>query len=141
MNIACRRNNAATFATRLAQGLLAPALLVVFSTAGPARADEQSIEIKLGDYRFSPSEVQLLAGQPAVLKLINTDGMTPHNFTLQSAGTTDDINVDVAAGDAVEVRLDPLPPGNYTFFCDKKLPFMKSHRARGMEGRLVVTEE
>lgn len=141
MNIACRRNHAATLARPLAQGLLAPALFLVFSLAGPARADDQSIEIELGDYRFSPSEVQLVAGQPAVLKLINTDGMTPHNFTLQSAGDTDDIDVNVAAGDVVEVRLGPLAAGSYTFFCDKKLPFMKSHRARGMEGRLVVTEE
>ena len=30
--------------------------------------------------------------------------------------------------------------GSYSFYCNKKLPFMKSHRDRGMWGRLVVNE-
>jgi hypothetical protein len=28
-----------------------------------------------------------------------------------------------------------------TFYCSKKLPFLKSHRERGMEGKLVVTPD
>ncbi len=118
-------------------------VLTLFLIFDPAVAEDdlQQFEIKLGDYGFKPAEVRLAAGQPAALTLINTDGMTPHNFTIRFAGDREDIDVDVIAGDSVEVRLDPLPAGTYTFYCDKKLPFMKSHRAKGMEGSLIVSAE
>ena len=35
-------------------------------------------------------------------------------------------------------RLNIPVAGTYTFYCNKKLPLMKSHRDRGMEGALVV---
>lgn len=116
-------------------------ILLLFAGSAAGQGDLQQIEIKLGDHRFTPAEIRLAAGQPAALTLVNTDGMTPHNFTLEFAGDRADIDVDVIAGDSVEVRLDPLPSGTYTFYCDKKLPFMKSHRAKGMEGSLIVTGE
>jgi plastocyanin len=116
-------------------------MLFLFFDAAAGQGDLQQIEIKLGDHRFTPAEIRLVAGQPAALTLVNTDGMTPHNFKLEFSGDRADIDVDVSAGDSVEVRLDPLPAGTYTFYCDKKLPFMKSHRAKGMEGSLIVTAE
>jgi plastocyanin len=121
--------------------LLVLALILALHVPGVTLGDTQVIEIELGDHRFTPAEVHIAANQPAVLKLVNTDGMTPHNFTLETAGDKTDINVDVSAGDAVEVRLGPMQAGTYTFYCDKKLPFMKSHRDKGMEGSLIVTAE
>ena len=123
--------------------LLSPVLGTLLSSGTPAFAGEDPtiIEIRMGDYRFTPAEVQLVANQPAVLRLINTDGMTPHNFRLNTGGQAANIDIDISAGDSVEVKLDPVPEGEYTFYCDKKLPFMKSHREKGMEGRLIVTTE
>ena len=36
------------------------------------------IGLELGDYRFLPQEIQLSANQPAILRLVNTDSVTPH---------------------------------------------------------------
>ena len=137
-----------TFVKRIALSttrrlLLPPVLGILLSSGAPASAGEDLtiIEIRMGDYRFTPADVQIAANQPAVLRLINTDGMTPHNFSLNAAGLAASIDVNVTAGDSVEVKLDPMPVGEYTFYCDKKLPFMKSHREKGMEGRLIVTAE
>ena len=117
---------------------------LILLLAGPLHAEEPAMQpavIHLGDYRFKPAEIQLDAGKPAVLRLVNTDRMVPHNFTLEAGDGIDPIDVDVAAGETVEVELEPLSAGRYTFYCDKKMVFMKSHRAKGMEGSLIVTAE
>jgi plastocyanin len=109
-------------------------------TAVTATAGEQvrEVTLTLGDYRFAPDTLELMAGQPVVLTLINTDTITPHNFVMdnESAGLTVDVNV--AAGKSKSIEFTPATPGSYTFFCSKKLPFMKSHRQKGMEGTLIV---
>ncbi len=98
----------------------------------------RSIPVKLGDYRFSPDSIMVKTGETVRLELTNTDMLAPHNFTLQAeeAGLTLDVNV--SAGKTKVIDVTPRLPGSYKFFCNKKLPFMKSHRDRGMEGTLVV---
>lgn len=119
--------------------LLALTGLSVVVAVQAAGNGTQTITIKLGDYRYSPDHFQLVAGTPVRLVLINTDGITPHNFTLQDKTGRLDIDVDVSAGKTSETGFTPLVPGTYTFFCNKKIPFMKSHRDRGMQGQFVVT--
>lgn len=121
-----------------------PYLIVAIMLSGVLNAaenDPKVIQVKMGDYRFMPAEIKLVAGQPVVLQLLNTDSITPHNFTLEDADSGLDLNVDVPAGDSVEVHLMPLWPGRHTFYCSNKLLFMKSHREKGMEGTLVVVPE
>ncbi len=103
-----------------------------------AESDSKVIQVRLGDYRFMPDELQLVAEQAVVLQLINTDTFTPHNFTLEDPNSGLDVNVDVSAGDTVEVHLMPLWPGRHTYYCSNKLLFMQSHRKKGMEGTLIV---
>jgi plastocyanin len=98
----------------------------------------QTVTLTLGDYRFDPDSIEVRSGQPVVLTLINKDGVTPHNFTLQDTAAGLDIDTGVSAGSTSTVTFTPEKPGTYTFYCSKKLPFMKSHRARGMEGTLIV---
>ena len=95
--------------------------------------------VTLGDYRFTPSQLTLEAGQAVILELTSTDGFTPHNFTLQDEAGGLDIDINVSASQVVRVLLTPQVPGNYVFYCNKKLPLMKSHRMRGMQGTLAVT--
>ena len=99
------------------------------------------IQILLGDYRFSPHELTIEAGQVVLLELTNTDNLTPHNFTLEDDMGNLDIDIDVSAATTREVSFTPEVPGTYSFYCSKKLPFMKSHRERGMEGAFVVTPD
>ena len=101
-------------------------------------SDVPVIAVTLGDYAFQPADITLKAGQPVILELNNTDRITPHNLTLEDEAAGLDIDVDISGGKTARVELTPTVPGTYTFYCSKKLPFMKSHREHGMEGRLIV---
>jgi plastocyanin len=103
-----------------------------------AQTATRSIPVKMGDYRFTPDKITVNTGESVLLELTNTDTLMPHNFTLQAKEAGLDVDVDVGAGKTKAVDITPLVPGSYRFFCDKQLPFTKSHRDRGMEGALVV---
>jgi len=113
-------------------------LLQVPGIVAYAGETPQAITLTLGDYRFDPDNLEVRAGQPVVLTLINKDGITPHNFTLKNKAAGLDIDTGVSAGSTTTIEFTPGTPGTYTFYCSKKLPFMKSHRERGMEGTLIV---
>lgn len=49
-----------------------------------------------------------------------------------------DVDLDIGAGKTSIIDLPPLAAGTYSFYCNKKLLLMKSHRAHGMEGKLIV---
>lgn len=123
------------------QILLTFACIISGSWLHASEDDITVIEVKLGDYRFTPNEITLVADQPAILHLVNTDSVTPHNFTMEATGSSPAIDVDLLGGESVDVQLAPLPAGKYTFYCANKLLFMKSHREKGMEGSLIVRPE
>jgi plastocyanin len=116
------------------------ALLPLVSVTAVTRGQEspQEISLSLGDYHFTPDTLEVQAGRPVVLTLTNTDTLTPHNFTLHDAAAGLDIDTNVSAGSKASIEFTPVKPGSYTFFCNKKLLFMRSHRERGMEGTLRV---
>lgn len=109
------------------------------TAAPPLAAAPRSVDVHLGDYRFVPDSITVKSGETVQLNLTDTDKLTPHNFTLKAEGAGLDVDVDVSAGKTETVVITPLAPGRYTFYCNKKLPFLKSHRERGMQGTLVVT--
>ena len=108
------------------------------TTLFAADTETTYIRVTLGDYSYMPHEIKVKAGKPVVLQLVNTDLITPHNFILPDPEFGLDTNVDIPAGTTVEVQLNPQWPGSFTFYCDKRLPLMKSHREKGMEGKLIV---
>ena len=103
-----------------------------------ADTDTQKFTIHLGDYRFHPDAVEVVAGRPVELTLVNDDKITPHNFTLKDPGAGMDLSANVSAGNSATLSFTPQTPGSYVFYCNKKLLFLKSHRERGMEGKLTV---
>ena len=109
-------------------------------SACPAIAQEQAQEITLmlGDYHFAPDTFEVNAGQAVRLTLTNTDRITPHNFILKDDAAGLNVDTSVSAGKTSTVEFTPTIPGSYTFYCSKKLPFMKSHQEKGMEGTLTV---
>ena len=117
----------------LCLGLLLAGNAVALEADGP-----QTIPMQLGDYHFAPHKIAVRVGRPVQLELTNTDGITPHNFTLKDAAGGLDIDMDLPPGATRVVELTPKVAGSYPFFCNKKLPFMKSHRERGMQGTLTV---
>jgi len=126
---------------------LLPAITLAISLALPAGfpavlqaagSSAQTISVKLGDYRYRPDRLEVTAGTPVILQLTNTDRITPHNFTLKHEQAGFNLDIDIVAGKTQKVIFTPVRPGNYTFFCNKKLLFFKSHREHGMEGTLVI---
>lgn len=103
-----------------------------------ADTDAQKFTIHLGDYHFHPDAIEVVAGRPVELTLVNDDKITPHNFTLQDPGAGLDLSANVSAGKSTTLRFNPQTAGSYLFYCNKKLPFLKSHRERGMEGKLTI---
>ena len=120
----------------------APLLAVRVVAAGPVHGQGmepvQELSLTPGNYHFSPDTLQVHAGRPVRLTLSNTGTLTPHNFTLQAGNAGLNIDTDVSAGRKTVVECTPVKAARYVFFCNKKLPFMKSHRERGMEGTLEV---
>ena len=113
--------------------------LVVWWDSGHAEQNEAAVtKVILGSYEIQPKQLQLIAGQSLTLRLVNIDTIIPHNFSIESPAGGLDINIDVQAGETVDVELTPTVPGRYKFFCRNKMLFMKSHRERGMEGTLIV---
>ena len=119
--------------------ILACVLLITVPLAGHAAdADAQQITVHLGDYRFQPEIIEVIAGRPVELTLVNDDKITPHNFTLKEPAAGLDLSADVSGGQSSTLHFTPPTAGTYPLYCNKKLPFMKSHRERGMEAKLVV---
>ncbi|MEN8204478.1 MAG: cupredoxin domain-containing protein [Pseudomonadota bacterium] len=113
-------------------------LVLIPACQAVASEPTQAITLTLGDYHFTPDTIEVTAGQPVKLTLTNTDTITPHNFILKDEATGLNIDTDVSAGKTKAIEFTPTTPGSYTFYCSKKLPFMKSHQEKGMQGTLTV---
>lgn len=116
-------------------------LLALFSTA--AGAQDQSVTVTLKSYDFTPEMVNLMAGTPYRLHLVNDSGRG-HSFSAPeffANATVDDQDqskivkgtVEVAPDSSVDVRVRPGRPGSYALRCDHFL-----HALFGMTGRIVV---
>ena len=102
----------------------------------------ETVEITLENFKFSPSEVNLQAGHPYALKIVNA-ASGGHDFTAPdffAASTVDaeDIpriangQVDLGGGEAAIIRLVPSA-GEYKLVCTHF-----GHTALGMTGKIVV---
>lgn len=113
-------------------------LVAIPLVARAADADAQQVTVHLGDYRFQPDTIEVVAGRPVELTLVNDDKITPHNFTLKEPAAGLDLSANISGGESTTLRFTPQTAGTYPLYCNKKLPFLKSHRERGMEAKLVV---
>lgn len=100
----------------------------------------QRAEITGGSYLFKPDRVIVRVNTPVELTLKKEPGLTPHNFVLKAPEAGIDISVSLSE-EPKSVAFTPTKAGEYAFYCDKRLLFFKSHRAKGMEGTLVVEGE
>lgn len=118
------------------------ALLIAFLLAVPATVAAQSprtVEVRLSSFDFTPNEIRLRAGEPIVLRLVNS-GRGGHNFAAPEffaaaggvSGPVADGKVEVAGHASADVRLTPAR-GRYRLRCTHTL-----HTAFGMTGEIVV---
>ena len=104
----------------------------------PGADGVQRATIVMERYSYVPDHLVLHVGSPVELILENKSFLVPHNFVLKDAGTDLHVEADVAGGGRAVLRFTPARSGTGTFYCDKQLLFFKSHRQRGMEGRIDI---
>ena len=112
---------------------LGSAIAVHISPDGVQRAT-----VILDSYSYSPNHLVVENGKPVELTLTSVTTITPHNFIIKDSTGSLSVEQDVGAGRTVMARFVPTQPGLFSFFCDKRLWPMRSHRDKGMEGLLEV---
>lgn len=114
-------------------------LSLLIAVPAAAAAQPAAVEVTLSNFDFTPQTIRLRAGQPVVLRLVNSAG-GGHNFSAPQffaaaqgvSGPVRDGTVEVAGHQSVEVRLTPAP-GTYRLKCTHTL-----HAAFGMRGQIIV---
>lgn len=96
----------------------------------------QRIELIGGSYFFKPERIRAQAGMPIELAVKAEPGFVPHRLVLENRAGK--VFADMELSEKTrQVRLD-LPAGEYVFHCPTRLLMFRSHRERGMEGRLEI---
>ncbi|MEA2498281.1 MAG: hypothetical protein QOH26_686 [Actinomycetota bacterium] len=98
------------------------------SSAVQAAAQENVIEVELGDLFIKPAHLEATAG--AVTFEVTNSGATEHNFAIEGNGATDMI----PPGESATLRIASLEAGDYTYICQ-----VAGHAGGGMQGTLSVT--
>lgn len=132
--------------------MIKTSLVSLFLVAAAASADQPSAPVAatldadgvqratliLDSFSYTPSHLVVTVGRPVELTLVSKSGLAPHNLVLDDPASGLALRKDVRAGQTVTLSFTPTRTGRFAFFCDKKPPFMASHRDRGMEGVLEV---
>lgn len=104
-----------------------------------AVADEtgvQKISMTAGNYFFRPNHIVVKINVPVEIT-IRREGIIPHSFVLRSAEAG--INLEEKLNnEPMTIRFIPRTEGEFAFYCDGGL--IESHREKGMEGVLQVTQ-
>ena len=110
------------------------------ATVGPDGV--QHADITGGEYYFEPNHIVLKVNVPAELmvkKSKDTSWFIPHDIVVKAPEAGIDFKVSLTT-EPQSVKFTPTKAGKYPFFCDKKPPFGKSHKDKGMEGVIEVVE-
>ena len=99
----------------------------------------QRVSVTGGEYFFDPNHIVVKVNVPVELKITKESGVTPHDIILKAPEAGIDFTEDIGTTPKV-IKFTPTKTGTYPFFCDKKFLMFKSHRERGMEGKLEVVE-
>lgn len=99
----------------------------------------QKVEVTAGEYFFNPDRIIVKVNVPVEISIRKEPGIVPHHFVLKAPEAGMDI-LESLSSDPKTIRFTPTRAGEYQFYCDKKLIFSRSHREKGMEGTLEVTE-
>lgn len=98
----------------------------------------QRATIEVDSYSFTPGHLVVKAGKPVELTFKSVTWLVPHNIVIDDPRSGLAIREEVPAGQSLTVKFTPAATGSFAIYCDKKLPFFKSHREKGMEGILEV---
>jgi plastocyanin len=113
------------------------------AAAPPVTAEEgpdgtQRATIILDSYSYTPKHLVVHPGKPVELTLTSVTTIVPHNFILKDPAVGLNVEKDVSAGKTDKITFTPTQAGTVTFYCDRRLWPMPSHREKGMEGKLEI---
>ena len=91
---------------------------------------EQTIRITAKKFEYSPNEIRLKKGVPAVLELSSLDRV--HGFNCPDLG----VRADIIPGKVSSVRVVPQKAGIYEFHCD----IFCGDGHEDMSGKIIVEE-
>jgi len=119
--------------------LLLPLLFAATAAAQPDWSRAERVEVRLSSFDYDPEVIRLRAGQPVVLRLVNSGG-GGHNFSApqffaaarEVGGAVEGGAVEVPGRRTLEVRLVPAA-GRYRLRCTHTF-----HTTLGMRGTIVV---
>ncbi|HCU54005.1 MAG TPA: hypothetical protein DIC36_06910 [Gammaproteobacteria bacterium] len=114
------------------------ALLLVAGVSTVHAAEPRVIDIKLDSYSIIPDSITVKVNEPVILKVSNAATFIPHNLVIKAPEAGIDVKIDVRAGKTGEAAFTPTKSGTYEMFCDKTPPIGKSHKDKGMHGKLIV---
>ena len=126
--------------------------LTVAACAGQSNPQaETQISLEVSDFKFTPNNLELTAGQPVKLTLHNAS-VLEHDFSIVEiplVGTAEEtggmehamgdaaaepeLHVAVGGGQRASLELTATKPGTYDFWCT-----VSGHKEAGMTGTLVV---
>lgn len=107
------------------------------SPAVPAEGGEIQLRVTAGEYFFKPSRLTVKVNQLVRIVVSREAGIVPHNLVINAPSAGLNIKEDLTT-EPKSITFTPTAVGVYAIYCDKKLPFLASHRERGMEGVLEV---
>jgi plastocyanin len=127
----------------LAAGLLMPAFILFAdsSLAVDVPFDLDGIQravVEADSYAFIPNHLIVKSGKPVELTFKSVTWVVPHNVIIDDPQSGLNIRQEIPAGGSLTITFTPMVPGTFAIYCDKKLPFLKSHREKGQEGVLEV---
>jgi plastocyanin len=102
----------------------------------------QRIEMIGGEYYYDPNYIVVQVNRTVELKIKKAPDSTffvPHNIIVKAPEAGIDFNIDMSKEGQV-IKFIPTKVGKYPMYCDKKAPFSKSHKEKGMEGMIEVVE-
>ena len=123
--MAVRRAAVMTFALI---ALAAVVLLILHPWTGGGAG--QTVEVKISQMHFDPSDITVRVGQPVTIVLTNDDTLN-HQFSIDALNVKTDV---IGPNKTVSVTFTPSQPGDYQFICP-----LPGHAQLGMVGTLHVT--
>lgn len=97
----------------------------------------QRIRLVAGSYFFKPNHIVVKVNVPVELTASRESGIAPHDLAIQAGDAGIAVKEDLGT-DPKKIVFTATKAGKYAIYCSKKLPFMASHREKGMEGILEV---
>jgi plastocyanin domain-containing protein len=99
----------------------------------------QHVDMVGGSYFFNPNHIIVKVLIPVQITVRKEGGIIPHDIVFNSPEAGISAREELSK-EAKTITFTPTKTGSYPFYCDKKPPFGKSHKERGMEGVLEVVD-